>query len=112
LLPSSSFNPWTCEDGKSMYLEISMLSRILNKEQQKLLAAERQTLSALQVALSRFDTSEADLEVLRNSILQLDELFLIVIVGSSTRERAPSSARCSVKSLWKRASLRPPRRFT
>jgi small GTP-binding protein len=58
-----------------------MLSRILNKEQQKLLAAERQTLSALQVALSRFDTSEADLEVLRNSILQLDELFLIVIVG-------------------------------
>ncbi len=58
-----------------------MLSRILNKEQQKVLSAERQTLSRLQLALARFDTSAADLEVLQSSILQLDELFLIVIVG-------------------------------
>ena len=58
-----------------------MLSRILNKKQQKLLTAERQTLSRLQLALSRFDTSADDLGVLQNSILQLDELFLIVIVG-------------------------------
>ncbi|HXK62140.1 MAG TPA: dynamin family protein, partial [Acidobacteriota bacterium] len=58
-----------------------MISRILDREQRKVLADERQALSRLQLALSRFDTAEADLVVLQNSILQLDELFLVVIVG-------------------------------
>ncbi len=73
----------TCPVSKNanLTLDPTMLSRILNKEQQKLLTAERQTLSRLQLALSRFDSSADDLGVLQNSILQLDELFLIVIVG-------------------------------
>ncbi|RPI17649.1 MAG: GTP-binding protein, partial [Acidobacteria bacterium] len=58
-----------------------MLSRVLTKEQQRALAAERDALMRLQLALARFDSSADDIQVLQRSIQQLDELFLIVIVG-------------------------------
>jgi len=58
-----------------------MLSRILTKQQQQILAEERDVLTRVQIALSRFDTSEEDVLIVQRSIQQLDELFLIVIVG-------------------------------
>ncbi|RPJ86209.1 MAG: GTP-binding protein [Acidobacteria bacterium] len=60
---------------------ILMLSRILTKQQQQILAEERDVLTRVQIALSRFDTSEEDVLIVQRSIQQLDELFLIVIVG-------------------------------
>jgi small GTP-binding protein len=58
-----------------------MLSRILDKQQHQLLGAEREVLTDLQVSLNQFDTAGDDLRVLQRSIRQLDELFLIVVVG-------------------------------
>jgi len=58
-----------------------MLSRVLTKEQQRVLAEERDVLMRVQLALSRFDTSAEDVRIVQRSIQQLDELFLIVIVG-------------------------------
>jgi small GTP-binding protein len=58
-----------------------MLSRILDSQQQRVLAEERDVLTDLQVSLTQFDTAAEDLRTLQRSIRQLDELFLIVIVG-------------------------------
>jgi small GTP-binding protein len=58
-----------------------MLGRILNNQQEELLTEERGWLSDLRVALARFDVTAEDQVTLDNSIAQLDELFLLVIVG-------------------------------
>ncbi len=58
-----------------------MLQRILTKEQNLILAAEREWLNKLQVALVKFEVAEEQAQILARSIRQLDELFLLVIVG-------------------------------
>lgn len=58
-----------------------MLKRILNESQERLLAAERQTLRELQSQLAHFDVAPDAQETLERSIRQLDELFLLVVVG-------------------------------
>ena len=58
-----------------------MLRRILTNQQEELLADERRWLSDLRVALARFDVTPDDRTTLDRSIHQLDELFLLVVVG-------------------------------
>ena len=55
--------------------------RILNPKQQALLKDERRLLNDLRAVLVRLGTQPEDEESLKLSILQLDELFLIVVVG-------------------------------
>jgi GTPase Era involved in 16S rRNA processing len=55
--------------------------RYLNEKNQALLAEERQLLSDLRVALVRFGAAEEDQKTLDDSIRQLDDFFLLVIVG-------------------------------
>jgi small GTP-binding protein len=58
-----------------------MLSKILTPEQDELLKAERRVLSRLRTALARFDAASEHQHALDRSVEQLDELFLLVIVG-------------------------------
>ena len=55
--------------------------QILNERQEKLLKDERQLLNDLRVQLVTFEASPEDRETLAESIQQLDELFLLVVVG-------------------------------
>jgi small GTP-binding protein len=55
--------------------------RILNDQQDKLLQEERIILNKLRVALVRLGASSDDQEALDQSIQQLDEFFLLVVVG-------------------------------
>jgi len=55
--------------------------RILTPKQQALLKDERRLLNDLRAVLVRLGTQPEDEESLKLSILQLDELFLIVVVG-------------------------------
>ncbi len=59
----------------------TMLRRILNRNQDELLAENRRLLADLQQALARFDASAEDQETVKRSALQLDELFLLVVAG-------------------------------
>jgi small GTP-binding protein len=54
---------------------------ILDDEIESLLKEERQLLSDLRVALARFGASAEDQETLNDSIQQLADLFLLVVVG-------------------------------
>jgi small GTP-binding protein len=54
---------------------------ILNKKQEALLKDERQLLNGLRVALVQFGAAREDQDTLAESIQQLDELFLLVVVG-------------------------------
>ena len=58
-----------------------MLSRILSDAQDELLREERKALARLSAALIRFDAAPDQQEALARSIEQLDELFLLVVVG-------------------------------
>ncbi len=58
-----------------------MPGRILSDRKEALLAEERRHLGALQAALARADASREDQGTLEASIRQLDELFLLVVVG-------------------------------
>jgi len=55
--------------------------RILNQHQEDILKRERQLLNDLRVNLVQFGAAPEDDETLGDSIRQLDELFLLVIVG-------------------------------
>jgi small GTP-binding protein len=57
------------------------MQRILTAHQDRLLRQERQLLGNLSVILARLDAPEDDLAQLRRSLSQLDELFLLVVVG-------------------------------
>jgi small GTP-binding protein len=59
----------------------SPLQRLLTPEQDQLLRQERNLLEELRVHLARLDASEEDLALLKRSLLQLDEFFLLVVVG-------------------------------
>ena len=58
-----------------------MLNRILSDPQDELLREERRVLGRLQAALARFEAPQEQQRALERSIEQLDELFLLVIVG-------------------------------
>lgn len=58
-----------------------MLRRILNRNQDELLAENRRLVADLQAVLARFDASADDQATLRRSAQQLDELFLLVVAG-------------------------------
>jgi small GTP-binding protein len=58
-----------------------MLKRFLTPKEEDLLKEERRQLTFLRGPLSGLDASTEDMQVLERSLLQLDELFLLVIVG-------------------------------
>src|SRR3954471_17399045 len=58
-----------------------MLTKILSDPEDELVREERQVLGRLRVALARFDAARDQQLALERSIEQLDELFLLVIVG-------------------------------
>lgn len=58
-----------------------MLRTVLTPEQEAILVEERRRLAELQVALARFDVAPDDQATLERSVRQLDELFLLVVVG-------------------------------
>ncbi|MCU0520938.1 MAG: dynamin family protein [Anaerolineae bacterium] len=58
-----------------------MQPKILSQAAETVLAVERQWLSRLQVALAQFPATDEDRAVLDRSVRQLDELFLLVVVG-------------------------------
>ncbi len=57
------------------------MQQVLTAEQGHILQKERQLLGDLQVTLARLDAPDADLGLIRNALAQLEELFLIVVVG-------------------------------
>lgn len=57
------------------------LRRLLTPEQDKILRQERSLLELLQVTLARLDAPASDHDLLRQSLEQLDEMFLLVVVG-------------------------------
>ena len=58
-----------------------MLMKILSEPEDELLREERRVLARLRTALVRFDAAADHQHALERSIEQLDELFLLVIVG-------------------------------
>ncbi|HEY8148661.1 MAG TPA: dynamin family protein, partial [Vicinamibacteria bacterium] len=58
-----------------------MKERILTERQQALLAEERSLLADLRAALARLDVESDDQDTFRRSLRQLEELFLLVVVG-------------------------------
>jgi small GTP-binding protein len=58
-----------------------VLEPILTDEQRELLERERELLAEVQTALGRNEVSAEDLKALTDSVAQLDELFLLVVVG-------------------------------
>ena len=58
-----------------------MLQRLLSTEQQQTLRQERSLLEEILVLLARLDAEDADVALLKRSLEQLDELFLLVVVG-------------------------------
>jgi small GTP-binding protein len=57
------------------------LGRILSPQQDDLLREERRVLAQLRTALAKFDAAPEHQKALERSIEQLDELFLLVVVG-------------------------------
>jgi small GTP-binding protein len=55
--------------------------RILNEKQQALLGEERRLLNELAAVLARLDVDAEDQDTFARSLRQLDELFLLVVVG-------------------------------
>lgn len=58
-----------------------MRQSMLSDDQARFLSDEKETLSEIQLTLAKLDVSRDDLTTLQKAILQLDELFLIVVVG-------------------------------
>jgi len=58
-----------------------MLTKILSADQDELLKEERRVLARLRMALAKFDAAPDHQNALAKSIEQLDELFLLVIIG-------------------------------
>jgi small GTP-binding protein len=65
----------------SCYYAQAVLRRILTDEQDELLKEERKVLGRLRTALARFEAAADHQRALEQAIDQLDEFFLLVIVG-------------------------------
>ncbi len=57
------------------------MQRVLTPEQNQLLRRERTLLEDLRVLLARLDAPDADVDLLKRTLHQLDEIFLLVVVG-------------------------------
>src|SRR5215203_5264782 len=66
---------------KKCTIPAAMLSRILSGAEDELVREERSVLARLRTALARFDAAPEHQHALVRSIEQLDELFLLVIIG-------------------------------
>lgn len=55
--------------------------QILSTQQEEILQQERRILNELQIALAQFPAAPDDLKALTDSIAQLDDFFLLVVVG-------------------------------
>ncbi|MEM7536129.1 MAG: dynamin family protein [Chloroflexota bacterium] len=55
--------------------------RLLSKEHEQLMRQERDLLEELRVLLTRLEATEEDLDMLKQTLRQMDELFLLVVVG-------------------------------
>jgi small GTP-binding protein len=58
-----------------------MQSNLLDQNEKAILGIERYWLTRLQVALAKFPATQEDRQALERSIQQLDEIFLLVVVG-------------------------------
>src|SRR5512136_796506 len=58
-----------------------MLQSMLNESQARLLRDEKEALAEIRLALAGLDVPREGLETLQQATLQLDELFLLVVVG-------------------------------
>lgn len=58
-----------------------MRQSMLSEEQARFLREEKETLSEIRLALAELDVPRESLATLQEAILQLDELFLLVVVG-------------------------------
>lgn len=58
-----------------------MLQSVLTDPQARLLRDEKKALAEIQLALAELDVPRESLDTLEHAILQLDELFLLVVVG-------------------------------
>src|ERR1044072_7974449 len=58
-----------------------MRQSVLSDEQAGFLREEKETLSEMKLALAELDVPRETLATLQDAILQLDELFLMVVVG-------------------------------
>jgi ribosome biogenesis GTPase A len=76
--------------------------RVLNPQQEALLKDERELLGDLRTALVIFDHESGDQEALRQSIQQLDELFLLVAVGEFNSGKSTVINALLGKSCWKK----------
>src|SRR5262249_4535187 len=61
--------------------DVMSLERILSPAEEEILREERRILNDLRATLIRFGASDENLAPLERSIAQLDELFLLVVVG-------------------------------
>lgn len=57
------------------------MQRLLTQEQDQLLRQQRSLLEDLRLQLSRLEASEEDLDLLKRTLRQMEELFLLVVVG-------------------------------
>lgn len=57
------------------------MQKILTAEHEKLISAERDLLEDLRVQLTKLDADEDDMALIKNSIAQLTDLFMLVVVG-------------------------------
>ncbi len=84
--------------------------QILNERQENLIHNERKTLNDLRLAMVEFGGKTEDSDLLGKSVDQLDELFLLVVVGEfNSGKSAFINALLGQKS-FQRASLLPPAR--
>ena len=58
-----------------------MRTSMLTEEQSRFLREEKESLAEIRLALAELDVPREDIATLQDAILQLDELFLLVVVG-------------------------------
>ena len=77
----TEWRPAAPGSGASSATARPVLTRILSGAEDELVREERRVLAKLRTALARFDAAPEHQLALEKSIEQLDELFLLVIVG-------------------------------
>ena len=81
--------------------------RILDERREALVERERELLERLVSFLKDFGAPSEDIDLVRRAHQDLEELFLLVIVGSNSIRKCPrSSTRCSGPTSPRRASHR------
>ena len=86
-----------------------MRQSVLTDQQAQFLRDEKESLAGFQLALAEFDLPREALDSLQKAILQLDELFLIVIAGEFNAGKSALINALLGKKFWRKAPLPPPR---